>query len=207
MKKVERTERGIKVRLAHYTDNGGDWVAEIVDFHPTYKFNRQFLNAEKDWSSSGRTGWSYFELVEGRVYEVNEPYRGRWFVQVVNGEIVELTKEDVEEYLYQKNENPEEEYKPVVVDTADEVYEADTDGTMQKLEPEKKVIDKAHYKVASRGTYIIVTPIWDGGWKIYLYVGGAARFQPKSVRVEEKPIIAGKHLSDVLADYPELRGQ
>jgi len=53
---IKRTDRGIKVKLAHYTSNGRDWVAEITDTDDKYGFKREFLNAEKDWSSSGKTG-------------------------------------------------------------------------------------------------------------------------------------------------------
>lgn len=80
----------------HQPSGGKEWVAEITGRHPKYKFNREFLTPiEKNWSSSGKTGSTRYELVEGKVYEVNEPWHGRYFLTVENGEAKKISAEEV----------------------------------------------------------------------------------------------------------------
>lgn len=84
------------IRINHQPSGGKEWVAEITGRHPKYKFNREFLSpVERNWSGSGKTGSTSFELEAGKIYEVNEPWRGRRFVAVRNGEVVTLTAEEV----------------------------------------------------------------------------------------------------------------
>jgi len=173
---IKRTDRGIKVKLAHYTSNGRDWVAEITDTDDKYGFKRGFLNAEKDWSSSGKTGWSYYELENGKVYEVNEPYKGRWFFQVTNGECVEISKEDVLEYIEQKRSGlltgrPEEK-QPILVDRDEEVYEENEDGILVRIQPVKVENEKAEYLVTPKRTYATLSQGEKGIWKLCLTLEG-----------------------------------
>ncbi len=109
MKVESRTERTVTVRLAHYVSNGRDWVAELVGVDPKYGFKREFLDCEKDWSSSGKTGNSFYELENGKVYEINEPYKGRWIVKVEDGKLVDMTKEEAKQYFQEKEQKEEEE--------------------------------------------------------------------------------------------------
>jgi hypothetical protein len=52
--------------------------------------------ADKKWSSSGKTGISYFVLSEDGIYEVNEPYsKGKVYLEKVGNEIKEIFLEDV----------------------------------------------------------------------------------------------------------------
>jgi len=205
---IKRTDRGIKVKLAHYTSSGRDWVAEITDIDEKYGFKREFLNAEKDWSSSGKTGWSYYELENGKVYEVNEPYKGRWFFQVTNGECVEISKEDVLEYIEQKRSGlltgrPEEK-QPILVDRDEEVYEENEDGILVCIQPSKVENDKAEYLISPKRTYVTLSQGEKGIWKLCLYLGGAARFTPKCVNLETKPLLQYQKVKDVVNVYEAI---
>ena len=83
------TEIVLKVR--HQPSGGKEWVAEIVGRHPKWNFERKFLKpVARNWSSSGKTGTTSFLLEEGKVYEVNEPWKGRYFITVQNGEVVDV---------------------------------------------------------------------------------------------------------------------
>ena len=92
----EVTVQNMVLKVNHQPSGGKEWVAEIVDRDPKYKFKREFLlPVSRDWSSSGKTGFTSFELEPGKVYEVNEPWKGRRFVEVQNGEIKTLDTEEV----------------------------------------------------------------------------------------------------------------
>lgn len=82
--------------IRHQPSGGKEWIAEILGRDPKYTYKRDFLRpVGRDWSRSGRTGSTAFQLEEGRIYEIREPYRGRRFVEVRNGEIITLSPEDV----------------------------------------------------------------------------------------------------------------
>jgi len=84
------------IKVNHQPSGGKEWMAEIVGRDPKYKFQREFLQpVSRDWSSSGKTGFTSFELEPGKVYEVNEPWKGRRFVEIQNGEIVVISAEEV----------------------------------------------------------------------------------------------------------------
>ena len=82
--------------IRHQPSGGKEWVAEIIGRDPKYKFKREFLRpVGRDWSSSGRTGSTAFQLEEGRIYEIREPYKDRRFVSVQNGQIITISPEEV----------------------------------------------------------------------------------------------------------------
>jgi len=95
-KEVKEMKRNMVIKIKHQPSGGKEWVAEIVGRDPKYKFKREFLQpVSRDWSSSGKTGTTSFELEAGKVYEVNEPWRGRRFVEIQNNEIVVISAEEV----------------------------------------------------------------------------------------------------------------
>jgi hypothetical protein len=84
------------IEINHQPSGGREWIAEITGLDPKYLFKREFLPVfDRDWSSSGKTGTTKFKLDEGKIYEVNEPWKGRRYIKVENGEIKRLDKEDV----------------------------------------------------------------------------------------------------------------
>jgi len=93
--KEEREVEKKVIKVNHQPSGGKEWVAEIVGRDPKYKFKREFLQpVSRDWSSSGKTGFTSFELEPGKVYEVNEPWKGRRFVEIQNGELKTLNTEE-----------------------------------------------------------------------------------------------------------------
>ena len=90
-----RMEKKI-IGIGHQPSGGKEWVAEITGRDPKYTYKREFLRAvSRDWSSSGKTGTTSFALETGKIYEINEPWKKRRFVEVQNGEVKTLTAEDV----------------------------------------------------------------------------------------------------------------
>ena len=90
------TTNTVLIWIRHQPSGGKEWIAEILGRDPKYTYKREFLRpVGRDWSRSGRTGSTAFELEEGKLYEIREPYRGRRFVEVQNGEIITLSPEEV----------------------------------------------------------------------------------------------------------------
>jgi hypothetical protein len=91
-----RAPKRVLLTVRHQPSGGREWVARIVGRHPRYQFEREFLAPlARDWSSSGKTGYTTFELLIDGVYEVNEPYVGRRFVEVRAGRQYEIAVADV----------------------------------------------------------------------------------------------------------------
>ena len=86
-----------KIIIVNHQPSGGkEWVAEITGRDPKYTFKRKFINpVARNWSYSGKTGTTSFELEPGKVYEINEPWKGRRLVEIQNGELKTLNTEVV----------------------------------------------------------------------------------------------------------------
>jgi len=85
---VYEGKRTVEFSLWRDTDKGKEWVALIKGPDPKFGFKRKFVPvASRDWDRFGREGTTYYTLVEGELYEVNDPYEGRYFVTVQDGEI------------------------------------------------------------------------------------------------------------------------
>ena len=83
------------IEVNHQPTGGKEWVAEITGRHPKFGLNREFQKVvARNWSSTGRTGSTAFEIEEGKLYEINEPYKGRRFVTVREGQIQEISAEE-----------------------------------------------------------------------------------------------------------------
>lgn len=98
--KEAKQPKEIVLKVRHQPSGGKEWVAEIVGRHPRFNFERKFLNpAARNWSSSGKMGTTSFLLQEGKVYEVNEPWKGRYFITVQNGVVVDIDVDYVAEKI------------------------------------------------------------------------------------------------------------
>jgi len=94
--KAQATPQTVLYAVNHQPSGGKEWVALITGRHPKFKLGRKFLApVRRDWSYSGKTGRTIFELEEGQVYEVNVPWKGRKFITVQSGKVVEITAEEV----------------------------------------------------------------------------------------------------------------
>lgn len=86
------------------------WVAEIIGFHPKFKFDRRFIKGYKDFSGSNSVGsrgiYSYYHLYPGNIYEVFSKVSWksseRYFCEIINGKPILLTGEGVSEWLRKK---------------------------------------------------------------------------------------------------------
>ena len=89
--KEAKQPKEIVLKIRHQPSGGKEWIAEITGRHPRFNFERRFLNpVARNWSSSGKTGTTSFLLEEGKIYEVNEPWKGRYFITIQNGEVVDI---------------------------------------------------------------------------------------------------------------------
>lgn len=81
----------VKAVFTLYPDKRGvkSWVAKIVGTHPTYKFDRQFINT----NDTDMMGNKWFELEEG--YYQYSSIKGKGYIKVVNGEILNTTYKEV----------------------------------------------------------------------------------------------------------------
>lgn len=84
------------------------WVAQIVGWHPKWKYERKFLSPKKDYRKSNSTGsrgiYLWYILESGNIYEVKRPISRKRFERffcTVNdkGKIEEMTEEQVNECL------------------------------------------------------------------------------------------------------------
>jgi hypothetical protein len=81
----------------------GPWVAKITGKDCHYGYRREFIQGKKDYThanSKGSRGVFCFFMVEtGHVYEAKS-LRRRYFCKVDgDGEIIEITKKDVDEWI------------------------------------------------------------------------------------------------------------
>jgi len=85
------------VQLNHQPSGGKEYVAKIEGRDQKYVFKRRFLPlANKKWSSSGKTGVSYFIIEEDGFYEVFEPYtKGKIYLLKEGNQIKEISIEEV----------------------------------------------------------------------------------------------------------------
>ena len=85
---VYEGKQTVEFSLWRDADRGKEWVALIKGTDPKFGLKRKFVPvASRDWDRLGREGTTNYVLVEGELYEVNDPYKGRYFVKVENGEI------------------------------------------------------------------------------------------------------------------------
>lgn len=87
-------------------DKKQPWVAHITGFDEKYKFEREFLRGQRDYSRANSTGsrgiYEYFALTAG-VYEIHARVSWRrtrrYFIRVTGTEITEISREEVERCL------------------------------------------------------------------------------------------------------------
>jgi len=85
------------VQLNHQPSGGKEYIAQLCGRDPKFVFKRKFLPIiDKKWSSSGKTGVSYFFLEEDGFYEVFEPYtKGKIYLLKEGNQIKEISIEEV----------------------------------------------------------------------------------------------------------------
>ena len=105
---VYEGKQTVEFSIERNTDRGKEWVALIKGTDPKFGLKRKFVPAaSRDWDRLGREGTTNYLLVEGELYEVNDPYEGRYFVMVQDGEIKRVP--DLEAITMAEKMNKEEE--------------------------------------------------------------------------------------------------
>lgn len=74
------------------------WVAKITGTDKKYKYKREFVRGQKDYSKANSTGsrgiYIYYYLDEGCIYEVSEQVTWksweRYFCKVEKGKVLEI---------------------------------------------------------------------------------------------------------------------
>lgn len=87
-------------------DKTRPWVARIMGFDKKYGLKREFQRGQRDYSKANSIGsrgvYEYFALKPG-IYEVHERVTWkrtrRYFARVESTEIIEISREEVEEWL------------------------------------------------------------------------------------------------------------
>lgn len=77
------------------------WVARIKGLHKLYEFDREFMQAQRDYTEASSTGnrgiWLYYALKPG-IYEINERLtwnrKERYFARVVDDSTLERIGKD-----------------------------------------------------------------------------------------------------------------
>lgn len=77
------------------------WVARIKGTHAQYGLDREFMQAQRDYTDSSSTGnrgiWLYYALRPG-IYEINERItwkrKDRYFLRVIDDETAERINKD-----------------------------------------------------------------------------------------------------------------
>jgi hypothetical protein len=89
------------VKVQHSPKGGKEWVARLTGKDVRYGFQRVFLTpVGKDWSSTGNTGVTLFELGMEGVYEVNEPWkRSRFYLYWDGSEARSISVEEAIQIL------------------------------------------------------------------------------------------------------------
>lgn len=92
---IKNVATTIEIALAEGSRNYKSWVAEITGTDVKYGFKRGFINAREDENIKGK----FFTLEEGHIYDVNCTQKGRSYVTVKSGKIVELSQNEVKEMV------------------------------------------------------------------------------------------------------------
>lgn len=83
------------------------WVCKIIGEDPKYKFKREFLRPNIDYSQANSVGsrgvFAYYNLENDNVYEVSSPASwkntDRYFCRIENDAIIYMEKDEVLEWL------------------------------------------------------------------------------------------------------------
>ncbi len=88
------------------------WIAKITGKDPKYKYAREFLKSNKDYTHSNSKGsrgiYLNYILESGNIYEVNSQYSWRnwerYFCKVSeDGDIIQITKSEVDEWFQNRS--------------------------------------------------------------------------------------------------------
>lgn len=88
---VKNVATNVVIELSEGSRKHKSWVAELTGVDAKFGFARKFVNGFEDSNVRGL----FFKLIEGKVYDVNCAQKGRSYVTVQNGVVVELSNDEV----------------------------------------------------------------------------------------------------------------
>jgi hypothetical protein len=84
------------------------WCAEITGRDPKWKYKREFCRFKKDYSRANSKGsrgvYAVYCLDGGKYYEIKDGKK-RYFAQVHDWKVVEVDREEVDEWLKSNSES------------------------------------------------------------------------------------------------------
>ena len=94
----------VLLKVRHYASNK-EWACKIVGKDEKYRFAREFLRVyERDWTSSGKTGYTYYDVTQDGIYQFKNPYDDIYFLKIENTHWETLRDGEVEEYFNSRKE-------------------------------------------------------------------------------------------------------
>jgi hypothetical protein len=82
------------------------WVAEIIGLDKKYKYERRFLQFNKDYSQANSVGsrgvQAVYMLEDGKIYDV-KAWKERYFCTIRDWEICRISEYEVNEWLKEKH--------------------------------------------------------------------------------------------------------
>lgn len=93
----------VRLKMRHYASQSG-WVAKLTGTDSKFGFARSFERADSETrSASGKTGNNEYALRNG-TYEVDEPYVGRYFLDVAHGKARRISKDEARRIIQELHE-------------------------------------------------------------------------------------------------------
>lgn len=97
----------IRIELQVSAVKDATWVAKIDGFDSKHVFQRILLQPKNNRKDNG---YVYYDLEDGSIYEISEPYEGVYYITVSDKQILELEKEEVKMLLKKQGKIPSEKY-------------------------------------------------------------------------------------------------
>ena len=94
-------------RVVRYLNRPKPWVARITARDARFGFVREFLDGQRDYADANSLGsrgvFRWYHIEEGFVVEVNSPvswkHADRYFARSERGQLVRMTREEVDAWL------------------------------------------------------------------------------------------------------------
>jgi len=123
------------------------WVAQIIGKDWQFGFRRNFLRGNIDYSQASGTGkrgvYLWFILEDGMVYEVEHHVswknQRRYFCTVKEGQVIEISKAEVDAICEAQGLNTTRDFEPSTDDSEEESFDlipVQTDGIFLELDQE-----------------------------------------------------------------------
>jgi len=151
MKTVKKVENKVAIYVEGGIGADKPWVAELVGTDPKYVFKRRYVNMEID----AETGLPVYWCRVGRVYEINEPSKGRYLVKATKDGYIPLTREEALDEIKAVIDMLDNPNRLLTVSVEDELYSV-SDGILQREDPITVAETVKTYKVDEDKQYYVL---------------------------------------------------